>query len=78
MSRTGDFYREQAAASQREAEGASLPHVRERSERAAAAWTAMADRHERTDDARLARIAASGSAGAGVAAALAAGDDLAD
>ena len=50
-------YRNLAANAQAEADNATLENVRERNLRAAAAWTQMADRQERTDAARAAREA---------------------
>ncbi|RHW18147.1 hypothetical protein D1610_06590 [Sphingomonas gilva] len=52
------FYRERAQLAQAEAETASLDNVRERCLRAEAAWTAMADRAERTQQLRDKREAA--------------------
>jgi hypothetical protein len=46
------FYREQAARQKVEAEAATLQNVRERCQRASDAWTALAARSERGDDAR--------------------------
>ena len=50
-------YRVQAEKAQADADSATLANVRERNLRAAAAWTQMADRQERTDAARAAREA---------------------
>jgi hypothetical protein len=48
-------YRERATEAQADADAAILANVRERNQRAALAWTQMADRQERTDRARAAR-----------------------
>lgn len=48
-------YRLYAAKAQAEADSATLANVRERNQRAALAWSQMADRQERTDTARLVR-----------------------
>jgi hypothetical protein len=47
-----DFYREQAQFQQDAASSAALPQVRERCLRAATAWTNLADRAQKTADAR--------------------------
>ena len=47
------FYREQAAQQQIAADAATLQNVRERCQRAADAWTALADRSERADTTRI-------------------------
>jgi hypothetical protein len=46
------FYRERAQLAQDEADAAKLDNVRDRCLRAEAAWTAMADRAERTQKLR--------------------------
>lgn len=51
------FYREQANLQQAGAEEATLEMVRVRCERAAASWTEMANRAERTENARRDRQA---------------------
>jgi hypothetical protein len=51
------FFRARAAAEHAAAEAATLDNVRDRCERAEAAWTQMADRAERTRHAREAREA---------------------
>lgn len=51
------FYREQASLQQTGAEEATLEMVRVRCERAAASWTEMANRAERTESARRERQA---------------------
>ena len=50
-----ESYRTHAATAQAEADNATLDNVRDRNLRAAAAWTQMADRQERTDRARAVR-----------------------
>jgi hypothetical protein len=52
------FFRARAAAEHAAAEAATLDNVRTRCERAEAAWTQMAERAERTRDARKLREAA--------------------
>ena len=47
------FYREQAAQQQIAADAATLQNVRERCQRAAEAWAALADRSERADNTRI-------------------------
>jgi len=49
MSTHHEFYLERAAAARREADDAILLNVRERCERAAAAWDEMASRAARTE-----------------------------
>ena len=49
------FYRDQAARQQGEADAATLENVRERCQRAADAWTELADRIERNDARRASR-----------------------
>ncbi len=61
------FYREQAALQRTGAEEATLEMVRVRCERAAASWTEMADRAERTETARRDRQAVTDGATAVVA-----------
>ena len=51
------FYREQAARQQADADTASLDNVRDRCQRAADAWTLLAERIERADTLRAAREA---------------------
>lgn len=53
------LFRTRAAAEQANADAATLANVRERSERAAKAWTEMADRAERVTTQRHAREAES-------------------
>lgn len=55
-------YREQALKAQSDADAATLENVRERNQRAADAWTQMADRQERTDRARAVREATTSAA----------------
>jgi hypothetical protein len=50
-------YRELAAKAHADADAATLDNVRDRCLRAEAAWLAMADRQDRTEDARAAREA---------------------
>lgn len=52
------FYRTRAAQCRAEADAATLDNVRERCLRAEAAWVAMAERGERTDQMRADRDAA--------------------
>lgn len=52
MSANHDFYLARAAEARADAAAAKLDNVRERSLRAEAAWTAMADRAARSDRAR--------------------------
>ena len=58
------FFRKQADAERSNAAEATLANVRERCERAARSWDAMASRAERTDTMRREREAAVRSAGA--------------
>lgn len=51
------LYRTRAAAEQANADAATLANVRERCERAAKAWTEIADRAERVTTQRLVREA---------------------
>ncbi|CAA9487618.1 MAG: hypothetical protein AVDCRST_MAG39-550 [uncultured Sphingomonadaceae bacterium] len=51
------FYREQAARQQADADAATLDNVRDRCQRAADAWTLLAERIERADSLRAARDA---------------------
>ena len=60
-----NFYRQQAAEQQSAAEGATLDNVRERRQRAASAWSALATRSERAEDARAIAASAKLSAGPG-------------
>lgn len=55
MDKTQSAYRDNAARALAEAEAATLDNVRDRALRSAAAWTQMADRHERTEIARATR-----------------------
>ena len=52
--RTGNlaFYRARAAQASADAEAATLSHVRERCRRSEAAWSALADRAERSEQMR--------------------------
>jgi hypothetical protein len=54
---TLELYRSHAAQAQADADAAVLVNVRERCERAASAWTAMADRAEKTEAMRVGRNA---------------------
>lgn len=54
---TSLFYREQAARETRAAGASMLENVRDRCERASAAWTALAERVERADGARAQAVA---------------------
>ncbi|MBY8827563.1 hypothetical protein [Hephaestia mangrovi] len=65
------FYRARAAAEHAAAEAATLDNVRDRAQRAEAAWTRMAERAEHTLSQRETREAAA------AAARLAASDELA-
>ncbi|TPG20127.1 hypothetical protein EAH79_10190 [Sphingomonas koreensis] len=56
-----EFYRSRAAAEHANAEAAVLDNVRDRCERAEAAWTQMAERAERTQQQRQIREASAGS-----------------
>jgi len=47
-----DFYLARAEQARAEAEAASLDHVRERCQRSEAAWQALADRAQRSEDLR--------------------------
>jgi len=47
-----DFFLARAAQARAEAEAATLDHVRERCRRSEAAWTALADRAERSEQMR--------------------------
>jgi hypothetical protein len=49
-----DFFRARAAQARAEAEAATLDHVIERCRRSEAAWTALADRAERSELMRVA------------------------
>ena len=57
MTDDASMYRTRAAAERANADGAELANVRERSERAAKAWTDMAVRAERVTTQRQAREA---------------------
>ncbi|WP_374411668.1 hypothetical protein [Novosphingobium colocasiae] len=52
------FYREQAEIQNVAADAATLPLVRDRCLRAAAAWEELADRAQKTQDARIVKAAA--------------------
>ncbi|WP_448501073.1 hypothetical protein [Sphingomonas sp.] len=56
------FYRQRATTEQANADAAILDNVRDRCDRAAKAWAAMADRAERTQTQRAAREAATDAA----------------
>jgi hypothetical protein len=58
MSNDAAFFRRQADTQRVEASAATLDNVRERCERAAASWDAMALRAERTDKLRADRLPA--------------------
>jgi hypothetical protein len=49
-----EFFRARAAQAGAEADAATLDHVRERCRRSEAAWAALADRAERSDQMRAA------------------------
>jgi hypothetical protein len=49
-----EFFRARAAEACAQAEAATLDHVRERCRRSEAAWTALADRAERSEQLRIA------------------------
>jgi hypothetical protein len=53
-----NLYRSNADRAQADADSATLENVRDRNLRAAAAWTGMAERVERTERARAARESA--------------------
>lgn len=55
MADTAAFYRERAAAERANADVATLDNVRERCDRAASSWNAMAVRAERTQTLRATR-----------------------
>ncbi len=55
-------YRSNAERAQAEADAATLENVRERNQRAADAWTLMAERQERTDRGRAVRETAAAAA----------------
>ncbi|MGL4313631.1 MAG: hypothetical protein ACRCSO_06535 [Sphingomonas sp.] len=55
MSTLAQIYRAHAARAAAEAEATPLENVRERNLRSARAWDEMADRQDRTEQARLAR-----------------------
>lgn len=59
MNGSTEYCREQASIASAEAEAAKLDNVRERCLRSVAAWTAMADRAERTQAQRAQREAES-------------------
>jgi hypothetical protein len=54
--RTGnlEFYRARAAEASADADAATLEHVRDRCRRSEAAWAALADRAERSEQLRVA------------------------
>ena len=58
MSNDAAFFRRQAITQREAASAATLDNVRERCERAAASWDAMAVRAERTDKLRADRLPA--------------------
>ena len=49
-----EFYRTRAAQARAEADEATLDHVRERCRRSEAAWTALADRADRSEQLKVA------------------------
>jgi hypothetical protein len=49
-----EFFRARAAEASAQAEAATLDHVRERCRRSEAAWSALADRAERSEQLRIA------------------------
>ncbi|MEO7601823.1 MAG: hypothetical protein ABIS39_00955 [Sphingomicrobium sp.] len=51
-----DFYRARVDQARAEADAATLEHVRERCRRSEAAWTALADRAERSEQRREAEL----------------------
>ena len=51
-----DFYRARVDQARAEADAATLEHVRERCRRSEAAWTALADRSERSEQRREAEL----------------------
>jgi hypothetical protein len=55
------FYREQADLQTIAADAASLPQVRDRCLRAVSAWTELADRAQKTEDARRAKALDTGA-----------------
>ena len=58
-----EFYLARAAQARGEAEAATLGHVRERCLRSEAAWTAMADRAERSEQMKAAEAERKAEAG---------------
>ncbi len=58
MADNPEAYRSRAAVERANADAATLDNVRDRCRRAELAWTAMADRAERTTEQRLIREAA--------------------
>ncbi|WP_174298695.1 hypothetical protein [Sphingomonas bacterium] len=72
MNDNPDFFRARAEEEQANADAATLDNVRDRCERAAKAWSTMADRAERTQTMRLTREAATREAVASAQTALAA------
>ena len=51
-----DFYRARADQARAEAKAATLAHVRDRCQRSEAAWTALAERAERSERLRAAEV----------------------
>jgi hypothetical protein len=62
MADDANFYRQRAEAEQANADAASLDNVRDRCQRAANSWAAMAARAERTQTLRDTREAATAAA----------------
>jgi len=58
-----DFYLARAAQARAEGQAATLAHVRERCERSEAAWQALADRAERSEQMKVAEAARKADAG---------------
>nr|WP_294849592.1 hypothetical protein [uncultured Sphingomonas sp.] len=50
------FYRDRAAEARRDADAATLDHVRERCQRSELAWTKLADRIAETEEKRQAHL----------------------
>jgi hypothetical protein len=57
------FFRARAAQARDEAEAATLDHVKDRCRRSEAAWTALADRAERSEQLRAAEAVRKAEAG---------------
>jgi hypothetical protein len=55
-SNTLQFYRDRAEQARKDAEAATLSHVRERCRRSEAAWTTLADKAARTEERRQQQI----------------------